>query len=77
MPHSQIFPARAQFIGPAGTPLQLLLHIYHGKLDMLTVGAADPEDTDYLDGDSQGWLQPSEVTYVMYGPDGRTVPVGG
>ncbi|GAA2173522.1 hypothetical protein GCM10009784_08160 [Arthrobacter parietis] len=77
VPHNQVFPVRAQFTGPDGTRLQLLLHIYDGELEILTVDAADPDHTGYVDGDLTGWPDPSAVTYVMDSPDGRTVPVGG
>ncbi|GAB3554679.1 hypothetical protein GCM10027404_29300 [Arthrobacter tumbae] len=75
VPHNQVFPVRAQFTGPGGTLLQLLLHIYDGKLDMLTVDAADPDDSDYVDGVLQNWPEPTEVTHVIEDPDGRTVPI--
>ncbi|WP_299165109.1 hypothetical protein [uncultured Arthrobacter sp.] len=75
VPHNQIFPVRAQFTGQGGTLLELLLHIYDGKLDMLTVNAAGPDDSDYLDGVLQGWPNPSEVTHVIEDSGGWTVPI--
>ena len=70
VPHNQVFPVRAQFTGPDGTLLQILLHIYDGELDMLTVDAADPDDSGYVDGILQSWPEPSEVTHVIEDPDG-------
>ena len=76
VPHNQVFPVRARFAGPNGNPLQILLQVFDGKIDHLAVDAADPEHLEDVQDMLDGWPDPSEVTYVLDGPDGKTVPVG-
>lgn len=75
VPHEQVFPVRAQFTGPNGAPLQIALHVFDGKIDYLAVVAADAETFDEVDDLIDAWPDPSEVAYVLDGPDGSTRPV--
>lgn len=75
VPHEQVFPVRAQFTCPNGIQLQIVLQIDDGKIEHLTVDAADPDSADDAYGLITGWPDPSDVTYVLDGPDGNTAPI--
>jgi hypothetical protein len=75
VPHNQVFPVGGRFTDPNGRPLQLLLQVFDGKIDHLAIDAVDPDDTDDLDDLINRWPDPSEVTFVLDGPDGNTTPI--
>lgn len=76
VPHDQVFPIRAQFTGPHGLPLQILLQVFDGKIDHLAIDAVDPESAEDIESLLDGWPDPSEVSYLLDGPDGKATPIG-
>lgn len=77
VPHDQVFPVRAQFSGSKGDTLHVLLHVFEGRIDQLTIEAADADGNGPFDGTFTGWPDPAEVTYVLDGADGTSVPIPG
>lgn len=77
VPHEQVFPVRAEFAAPNGVHLQVVLHVYDGRLDQLTVEKAEEDDGDAAVELPDGWPDPSTVVYVMDGPDGRSAITAG
>ncbi|WP_457974592.1 hypothetical protein [Arthrobacter sp. D1-17] len=74
VPQIQVFPVTARYEAETGAPLQVMLHIYDGKLEHLaidTVGETDELVEDQLD----RWPNPDEVQYVIDGPDGTPLPI--
>ncbi|GAB3536546.1 hypothetical protein GCM10027403_17620 [Arthrobacter tecti] len=72
IPHNQTYPVRALFQAEDGTALQILLQVFEGKLDHLSVETLQSGFPDDL---VDGWPDSSEVTYVLDGADGSAVPV--
>ncbi len=76
VPHDQVFPVRAQFVGPEGAPHQVLLQLSAGRLDHLTAEASDQETVEFVESLLTEWPDPSEVVYAMDSADGTNSPIG-
>ncbi|WP_458117037.1 hypothetical protein [Arthrobacter sp. D2-10] len=75
VPHDQVFPVRAQFSGSKGETLHVLLHVFEGKIDQLTIEAVDADGNGPFDGTFTGWPDPAKVTYVVDRADGTSAPI--
>lgn len=76
VPHDHVFPIRAHFTGANGIPLEIRLQVFDGKIDHLAVDAAEPESAEDIESLLDGWPDPSEVTYLLEGPDGKAATIG-
>lgn len=75
VPHNQMFPVRAQFIGPAGATQQIVLQIFDGQLDHLAANETAPESADSVGDFLLEWPDPSEVVYVIDSADGASTSI--
>ncbi|WP_026552783.1 hypothetical protein [Arthrobacter sp. H20] len=73
VPHDQVFPVRAQFVGPEGAPYQVLLQISAGQLDQLAAETSDQETAESVDNFLKEWPDPSEAVYVLDNADGTKI----
>ncbi|WP_323961160.1 hypothetical protein GC088_05310 [Arthrobacter sp. JZ12] len=77
VPHDQIFPVRARFSTLDGIPLEVVLHVTDGMLDCLVIEYADSEEADGVAQLEDVWPDPSEVVFVVDGPEGKTAVTAG
>lgn len=75
VPHNQVFPVRARFVGPSGSPQQVLLQIFEGKIDHLAVESVDQDAPDSIDELIEEWPDADSVVFVLDGPNGMSNPI--
>ncbi|WP_247826521.1 hypothetical protein [Arthrobacter antioxidans] len=76
VPHDQVFPVRAQFLGPEGTPYHVVLQLSAGQLDHLAAATPDQENAGSVDSFLTEWPDPSEAVYIVDSLDGTNSPIG-
>ncbi|WP_024476565.1 hypothetical protein [Arthrobacter sp. CAL618] len=76
VPHNQVYPVRARFIGPDGASHQVLVQVLDGMIDHITAEVTNQEDADQVEGLLEGWPDAAEVVYVLDSTDGTSTTIG-
>ncbi|GAA1132351.1 hypothetical protein [Arthrobacter flavus] len=76
VPHHQVYPVRARFIGPDGASHQVLVQVFDGLLDHITAEVTNQEGADDGEGLLTEWPDAAEVVYVRESADGTTTTIG-
>lgn len=76
VPHHQVFPVRARFIGPDGASHQVLVQVFDGLLNHITVEVTNEEGADDGEGLFTEWPDAAEVVFVRDSADGTSTTIG-